>query len=82
MTPGAPVVLVPRAVLRQDARGTYLWTIVDGRVRRAPVTVGTELGDRIQIARGLSGDEPLVTGDATRLGEGVPVHVAPDGARP
>ena len=77
MTPGTPVVLVPRAVLRHDEQGTYLWTIVDGHARRTPVTVGTELGDRVQIARGLTGGEALVSGDATRVAEGVTVRVAP-----
>ncbi len=81
VTPGSSVVLVPRAVLRQDGQGTYLWTIVDGRARRTPVTVGTELGDRVQISQGLTGGEALVSGDATRLAEDAPVHVAPDATR-
>jgi RND family efflux transporter MFP subunit len=81
-TPGAPVVLVPHTVLRQDGQGTYLWTIVDGRVRRAPVTVGTDLGDRVQIAGGITGGETLVSGDATRLVDGLAVHIASDAAHP
>jgi RND family efflux transporter MFP subunit len=76
--PGAPLVLVPRAVLRQDDRGAFVWTIVDGRARRAPVTVGTELGDRVQITQGANAGDVLVTGDATRLADGTAVHVTAD----
>ncbi|HEY2387411.1 MAG TPA: efflux RND transporter periplasmic adaptor subunit [Candidatus Binatia bacterium] len=73
---GAPLLLVPRAVLRQDERGTFVWTIVDGRVRRTPVTVGTELGDRVQITQGVGDGDALVAGDAARLTDGAAVRVA------
>jgi len=76
--PGSPLLLVPRAVLRQDDRGTYVWTIVDGHARRLAVTSGTELGDRVQVTQGLQGGEMLVTGDATRLSEGAAVRLAPE----
>jgi len=76
--PGAPLLLVPRAVLRQDDRGTFVWTVADGRARRTPVTVGTELGDRLQITQGVNAGDVLVTGDATRLADGAAVRVAAD----
>jgi RND family efflux transporter MFP subunit len=74
--PGAPLLLVPRAVLRQDDRGTFVWTVADGRARRAPVTVGTELGDRVQITQGVNAGDALVTGEATKLADGDAVRVA------
>jgi RND family efflux transporter MFP subunit len=76
--PGAPLLLVPRAVLRQDDRGTFVWAVADGRARRTPVTVGTELGDRVQINQGVTAGDVLVTGDATRLADGDAVRVAAD----
>jgi hypothetical protein len=38
--------------------------------------VGTELGDEVQIASGLTGTELLVVGDATTLADGGPVALA------
>ena len=74
--PGAPVVLIPRAALRRDGQEAYVWTVADARAHRRAVTVGTELGDQVQIATGLTGDETLVVGDATAVRDGGAVRVA------
>jgi RND family efflux transporter MFP subunit len=73
---GAPVVLVPRTALRRDEHEAYVWVVDATRVRRTIVTVGTELGDQIQITNGLTGGELVVVGDATALSEGAIVKVA------
>ena len=75
-SPGATIVLVPRAALRRDDAGPYVWAVDGERVRRRPVTVGTELGDQVQITAGLAGGETLVVGDATTLADGAPVKIA------
>lgn len=78
-TPGGPVVLVPRAALRRDERDAYVWVVDGERARRRVVTVGTELGDQVQIASGLAGGETLVVGDAAALSDGGSVRaVTPD----
>ena len=74
--PGAAIVLAPRSALRRDDAGSYVWIVADGRVRRQPVTVGTELGDQAQVVSGLAGSEILVVGDATTLRDGAAVKVA------
>lgn len=74
--PGVAIVLVPQTALRRDDTGSYVWLVDGERVRRRAVTVGTELGDRVQIADGLTGGESLVVGDATTLADGVAVKVA------
>jgi len=75
-TAGGAVVMIPRAALREDEHGRYVWVVADGRVRRQAVTIGTELGDQVQILDGLTGGEVLATGDASRLHDGVPVRTA------
>jgi len=75
-TPGGTVVTVPRAALREDEHGRYVWVVADGRVRRQAVTTGAELGDQVQIVDGLAGGEALATGDASRLHDGDPVRTA------
>jgi RND family efflux transporter MFP subunit len=74
--PGRPIVLVPRAALRRDEHEAYVWIIDDTRVRRQVVTLGTELGDQVQIASGLTGTERLVVGEAGSLVDGAAVAVA------
>jgi HlyD family secretion protein len=75
-TPGDAVVLVPRAAVRRDGGTTYVWRVEDGRARRTPVAIGTELGDQIQIASGVAGGDTLIVGDATALADGAAVEVA------
>jgi len=75
-TPGGTVVTVPRAALREDEHGRYVWVVADGRVRRQAVTTGAELGDQVQIVDGLAGGEALAAGDASRLHDGDAVRTA------
>jgi RND family efflux transporter MFP subunit len=74
-TPGAAVVLVPRAALRRDDREAYVWLVRDGRAHRQPVATGAELGDQVQVTAGLAGGETLVSGDATGVSDGAAVRV-------
>jgi RND family efflux transporter MFP subunit len=75
-TPGTPIVLAPRTALRRDDKESYVWVVDGDRVRRTPVTLGTELGDQVQVTKGLAGTETLVIGDATTLADGAPVTIA------
>lgn len=72
---GTRVLLAPRSALRRDGDASYVWVLADDRVQRRAVELGTELGDQVQIAKGLAGDETLVVGDAATLAEGARVRV-------
>ena len=74
--PGEKILLAPRAALRRAEQESYVWIVDGGHVRRQPVTLGTELGDQVQITAGLAGTELLVVGDATSLVDGGPVAIA------
>jgi RND family efflux transporter MFP subunit len=74
--PGTPIVLAPRAAIRRDDTESFVWVVDDHRVRRQPVTIGTELGDQIQVTAGLTGTETLVVGDAAALSDGLEVAIA------
>lgn len=76
VAPGGAVVLVPRTALRRDDTGSYVWIVEDARARRRVVTIGTELGDEVQIADGLAGGETLVVGEASALTDGAAVAIA------
>jgi RND family efflux transporter MFP subunit len=78
--PGAvtkqPRVMIPRAALRQDGEGSFVWLVVDGRARRRAVETGEAVGEAIAVARGLSGGEMLIVGPAESLREGDAVGVS------
>ncbi|TMB41895.1 MAG: efflux RND transporter periplasmic adaptor subunit [Deltaproteobacteria bacterium] len=75
-----PAVLVPAAALRRDAAGnTFVWVVRDGRARQAPVETAGEVGDRIRIAKGLSGGEAIVVGTPPAR-DGARVRIADPGA--
>jgi RND family efflux transporter MFP subunit len=73
---GSPGVLVPRAAVRGDAKAPFAWTVVDGEVRRTPLVLGKDFGDRVQVTSGLAGGETLVTGTPPPLREGQKVKTA------
>ena len=75
-----PAVLVPASALRRDAAGnTFVWVVRDGRARQAAVETAGEVGDRIRIAKGLSGGEAIVVGTPPAR-DGARVRIADAGA--
>jgi len=76
---GAPLVLAPRAALRQENGSAYAWVVTAGKLRRQPVRTGQEMGDRVVIAEGLLGGEALVLGDSPDLREGRAAEVVAGG---
>jgi RND family efflux transporter MFP subunit len=73
-----PVVLAPRGAVRSEGGASFAWVVTEGRLRRQPLEVAGDAsgGDRVVVARGLSGGEALVVGDAAGLREGQRVEVA------
>jgi len=76
---GAPLVLAPRAALRDEGGEAFVWVVTSGRVRRQGVATGAEMGERVVVREGLLGGEALVVGDVSSLAEGRAVEVAPSG---
>jgi RND family efflux transporter MFP subunit len=72
---GGRVVLVPRTAVHEESGAASVWTVSGDTVHRVAVTVGARLGEQVQIASGLLGDETLVVGDTTALRDGHPVRV-------
>jgi RND family efflux transporter MFP subunit len=73
----AASVLVPRAALRGDGGGAFVWVITQGRLRRQAVRVGADAGDPVAIREGLMGGEALVVGEIEGAREDLAVEVAP-----
>jgi len=64
-----PVVIAPRAALRRDAAGPFVWTLSRGRLHRQRIEIAGEGEDDIQIGSGLEGGEALVVGERNGLAE-------------
>lgn len=57
----APRITIPITALRITADGESVFTVVDGKLNEQKVTIGTLLGDRVEIRDGLTRDTYIVT---------------------
>lgn len=71
----ARAVFVPAASLLATDKGSWVFVVEDGRVRQAPVQVGHDTGDEIEIVRGLRGEETIVMIGRDLVSEGAFVQV-------
>ncbi len=54
-------VTIPTQAVLSDNNGTYVFVVLNDTAKRLPVTVGTEQDSRVEIVKGLTGDENLIT---------------------
>ena len=52
---------VPTQAVLSDSKGNYLFVAVKDTARRLNITTGTEQDSRIEVAKGLSGNEDIIT---------------------
>jgi multidrug efflux pump subunit AcrA (membrane-fusion protein) len=77
--------VIPAAALLKDSEGATTVMVVsdDGRAHQTPVEVGVRNGDLVQITKGLSAGQVVVTTGAYGLPDKTQVKVAPsDTAKP
>ena len=60
-------IVVPKAAVRTDADGTYVWVARDDTAQRRPVKTGAETGDQIEITAGVNAGEKVVVRGAEKL---------------
>jgi membrane fusion protein, multidrug efflux system len=72
-----PVLTVPTAAMLFEADGTQLAVVDDdNKVHFKKVTVGQDLGTRLEIEGGVSATEKVITNPGEKLLEGVTVEIA------
>jgi membrane fusion protein (multidrug efflux system) len=70
----AAATLAPKAAVMNDANGSSVFTVQDGKAHRVPVTLGYESGKNVQVLAGLAvGNEVIVAGQSS-LTEGTLVE--------
>jgi len=66
---------VPKSAIQQrDGKATVL-VLSDGRVQSQSVTIGSEVGDRVEIKQGLAGGEKVVINSSENLKDGARVRL-------
>ncbi len=70
------VLAVPAGALLIEGGKTYVYTVADGRAKRVEVKTGLDDGIRVEIIKGLSGNEPVIVAGKTAVSNGAPVKVS------
>ncbi len=76
------VILVPRRAVTVFAGVSKVFVVVDGKAAERIVTPGQEVGDRVEIVRGLADDDVIVTAPPTELTAGMRVRALPAQSAP
>lgn len=71
-----PTLLVPAPALINNADGTQLAIVKDGKVHFVKVTVGQDFGQTIEVTDGLKGDEQIIATPGERVVDGVAAKIA------
>lgn len=67
---------MPADALAIEAGKTYLYTVMDGKAKRVEVQPGLDDGTRVEIIKGLSGNESVITTGKNAVSDGAPVRVS------
>lgn len=67
---------VPASALIIEGEKSYVYTVADGKARRVEVRIGSDDGIRVEITKGLTGSEPVVTSGKNSVKDGTPVKVS------
>lgn len=71
-----PSLLIPSSALVADASGLHVLVVRDGKIATSAVVVGRDLGTQLEIERGVSTDDQVVTNPTANLLDGMPVRIA------
>lgn len=72
-----PQVLAPKQAIKTDAKGAYVWQVIDQRATRTAVETGEEQDGRVRILRGLKGGERVVIDAPPEMQENLRINFTP-----
>jgi multidrug efflux pump subunit AcrA (membrane-fusion protein) len=70
------VYVLPQSAIVREGPQAYCWVAQRGRAVRTPIKLGLAVGDDVEVASGLKGDELVVQSQTASLQEGQPIEVA------
>ena len=68
---------IPADALTRLEEAQYVYIVRDGKAHRIPVEVGSRMENRIEITKGLAGDEQVIVSGKDLVGDGTPVEARP-----
>lgn len=70
--------IVPESAVETEGNQEFVYAVIDGIARRAPIKTGGRNGRDVEVKSGLQPGMMVVTSGQMRIGEGFPVIVVPD----
>ncbi|MBS0169090.1 MAG: efflux RND transporter periplasmic adaptor subunit [Nitrospira sp.] len=70
---------IPLDAVSRLEESQYVYVVKDGKARQVPVELGALAENRVEVLKGLAGDEQLIVSGKDLVSEGVPVQVQPLG---
>ena len=69
--------LAPEEALVPMGQEKFVFRVVDGKASLTPVEIGRRLEGKVEIVKGLSADDVVITGGQMKIFDGAPVMVVP-----
>ena len=76
------VLLIPEQAVVPDSKAPYVYRIVDGKAKRAPIKTGLRRDGQVEVIEGLGAGDEVVTAGQLKLRDGASVRAAGEGAVP
>lgn len=73
--------VAPATAVVINSLGRYVFVVEGGKARRRTVETGVDGGEWLEVVKGISPGEEIVTGGSDSLSDGAPVRVAKAGAQ-
>jgi membrane fusion protein (multidrug efflux system) len=70
-------VQIPLEAVSRLEEFQYVYIIQDGKAHQVPVELGSRVGNRVEVLKGLTGDEQLIVAGKDLVSEGTPVQAKP-----
>ncbi|MBA2486481.1 MAG: efflux RND transporter periplasmic adaptor subunit [Nitrospira sp.] len=70
-------VQIPLDAVSRLEESQYVYVVKDGKAHQVPVELGTRVENRVEVLKGLAGDEQLIVSGKDLVSEGAPVQVQP-----
>ena len=70
---------IPLDAVSRLEESQYVYVVKDGKAHQVPVELGARAENRVEVVKGLAGDEQLIVSGKDLVSEGVPVQVQPLG---
>ncbi len=70
-------VQIPLDAVSRLEESQYVYVVKDGKAHQVPVELGTRVDNRVEVMKGLAGDEQLIVSGKDLVSEGAPVQVQP-----